>query len=389
MKFNYLNNLPSCFPSLGRMVLALVLASTIAWPADTAAKVTKVDGREALVLKSDVAELVVDLAGGSIKDFHLLDQPLNPLQWDSADFDSTLARSDKKPRSMGHFLCLDRWGPASDAEIENGMGWHGEASRVVWKVTRDGNEADGMIEAVMEAELPMAGLSVRRIIRMSQSTAVYKVREEVTNTEPLGRIYNMVQHPTIGPPFLDETTVVDANAGRGFMQGGSLPNPEIPSVIWPGALKPDGSAVNLRSFSDNTEPAVVSFVIDAEYGWATAANADKGLLIGYMWETDDYAWYDDWRNVRDGKPFARGLEFGTSGLHQPFPVLVEKGKIFDRKIFVHIDAGETVARSYVNFLAPVGADFTGVRDIVYDGGSLTLQSHTGGAIVVDAAAISH
>ena len=32
---------------------------------------------------------------------------------------------------MGHFLCLDRWGPASAAELANGMGWHGEATVVV------------------------------------------------------------------------------------------------------------------------------------------------------------------------------------------------------------------------------------------------------------------
>ena len=352
------------------------------------AEVMDVDGRSALVMQSDVALLVVDLAGGSIKDFHLLEHGLNPLQWDSVSFDSTLAETPTKPRSMGHFLCLDRWGPASEAEIENGMGWHGEASRVLWKVTQDVVDGDDHLEAVMTANLLSAGLSVRRTIRMSRSTAVIEVTEAVTNQRPLGRIYNMVQHPTIGPPFLDETTVVDANAGRGFMQGGTLPNPEEPSVVWPVAEKKDGTEVDLRRFSDNTEPAVVSFVIDAEYGWTTAANADKGLLIGYLWKTDDYAWYDDWRNVRDDRPFARGLEFGTSGLHQPFPVLVRKGKIFDRQIFVHIDAGETVTRSYMNFLTVVDDGLTGVRNVAFDGASLRLEPQTGDAIVVDAGALS-
>ena len=188
-------------------------------------EVMDVDGRSALVMQSDVVQLVVDLAGGSIKDFHRLDHGLNPLQWDSVAFDSTLAETPKKPRSMGHFLCLDRWGPASAAEMENGMGWHGEASRVVWEVVQDVVEQDGLLEAVLTADLPLAGLSVRRTIRMSQAAAVFEVTEAVTNNRPLGRIYNMVQHPTIGPPFLDKTTVVDANAGKGFMQGGTLPNP--------------------------------------------------------------------------------------------------------------------------------------------------------------------
>ena len=55
------------------------------------------------------------------------------------------------------------------------------------------------------------GFEVRRLIRLAVDRAFFAVREEVENTGKLGRIYNMVQHPTIGPPFLDETTVVDAS----------------------------------------------------------------------------------------------------------------------------------------------------------------------------------
>ena len=106
-----------------------------------------------------------------------------------------------------------------------------------------------------------------------------------------------------------------------------------------------------------------------------------------MWRTQEYPWFDAWRHVRDEEPFARGLEFGTSGLHQPFPVLVEKGRIFGREIFVHIDAGQTVTRSYLSFLAPVGADYTGTRALSWDGERLVLTPRRGKAIVVDAAAL--
>jgi hypothetical protein len=370
------------WPTTRALVVSFVVVTV------SQADVMDVDGRSALVLQSDVAQLVIDLAGGSIKDFHLLDHGLNPLQWDSVDFDSTLAETPRKARSMGHFLCLDRWGPASEAEIENGMGWHGEASRVLWKVEQDVVQGEDNLEAVMSANLEMAGLSVRRTIRMSRSAAVFEVTEAVTNNRPLGRIYNMVQHPTIGPPFLDETTVVDANAGKGFMQGGSLPNPEQPSVVWPQGLKEGVTPVDLRHLTDDAAPAVVSFVIDAEYGWTTAVNAGQGLLIGYVWQTEEYAWFDAWRHVIDDKPFARGLEFGTSGLHQPFPILVQKGKIFDRQLFVYIDAGETVTRSYLNFLTSVEGDFTGVRNVTFDGVNLTVEPLTGDAIVVDASRLS-
>ena len=149
---------------------------------------------------------------------------------------------------MGHFLCLDRWGPATEAEQAHGMGWHGEATRVWWTVDEDAHTEDGHLVAQMSAELPLAGLKVVRSIRMARDQAVFAVAEAVTNTRHLGRVYNIVQHPTIGPPFLDESTRVDANGTRGFMQETPMPTPEVPEVRWPSALKKDGTEVDIRSF---------------------------------------------------------------------------------------------------------------------------------------------
>lgn len=42
---------------------------------------TTVKGRRSLVLEGKVAQLVVDLAGGSITDFHLMSQGLSPINW--------------------------------------------------------------------------------------------------------------------------------------------------------------------------------------------------------------------------------------------------------------------------------------------------------------------
>src|SRR5258705_8895882 len=69
-----------------------------------------VNGRPSVVLESAAAKLVIDLGGGSIVDFHLAAGGLNPLRWiGSADEHAVL-------RPMAHFLCLDRWGPPSEAE---------------------------------------------------------------------------------------------------------------------------------------------------------------------------------------------------------------------------------------------------------------------------------
>ena len=331
---------------------------------------TLVDGRESVVLEGEKAAVVVDLGGGSIVRFQLNESPLNPLQWNNPG-------PAGEPRPMSHFLCLDRWGAPSKAEEANGMPFHGEATRVRWTVLRENGRAGGARQAEMAAWLPLAGLEVKRRIQLAAKHALLTVTEQVTNNNKLGRVYNMVQHPTIGPPFLDPTTVVDANARKGFMQSSPLPNPEEPAVYWPQALR-DGQPVNLRNLTDNPDPNVVSFVIDEEYGWVTAANASRGLLLGYLWKKSDYPWLNIWRHVEDGKPLARGLEFGTTGLHQPFEVLLEKGRIFGRPLHAYLDAGQSATRSYAAFLLAIPSDYQGVAEVRYEDGRITVQEKTRG-----------
>ncbi|HTE21026.1 MAG TPA: hypothetical protein VK689_21885, partial [Armatimonadota bacterium] len=235
--------------ALGLLCLCLAILPSVGAPE-----------RRLLQLESSAASLTVDLTGGVLTDFHLAGDPLNPL------------------RGMGHFLCLDRWGQPSEAEAKNGMPFHGEASKVEWRVTRAPERRNGGIEAEMAAELPLAGLEVRRRIRMPDTAALVLVREEVTNRNRLGRIFNIVQHPTIGPPFLDLETRVDAGAGRGFMQSSPLPNPERPTVRWPGALH-EGKRVNMRRLADDPNPNVVSYEVLGDYGWTTACAPEQGRLL--------------------------------------------------------------------------------------------------------------
>ncbi len=319
-------------------------------------------GRRSVALKGDKASLTIDVLGGSFVDFRLNGLDLNPLAW------ANQGPTDQ-PRSMSHFLCLDRWGQPSRAEIANGMPGHGEASKVEWKTTAEPSRKGGAVEARQSAFLPMAGIRVERVTRLSG--AAFHVEETVTNDNKLGRIYNMVQHPTVGPPFLDTDTLVDSNARQGFMQSSPMPNPEHPTVVWPQAMQ-GAQAADLRRLHDDDLPNVVSYVIDEELGWVTAASPSKGLLVGYVWKTAEYPWLNIWRRVENGKPLARGLEFGTTGLHQPYGTLVKKGRIFDRPLFDHLDAGESKTRGFIGFLAEIPKSFQGVQNVTRGADSVTI-----------------
>ena len=331
------------------------------------------DPRPMLNLESKEAFMVVDLGGGSISEFRLSPDGVNPLAWDSWFFQGNQIEPTRiTPRPMGHFLCLDRWGSASEAEKAKGMPNHGEATQVWWDVSHQLVSETGKANARLRAKLPMAGLQVERSMHMFETSPVVLVTEYITNNNPIGRIYNIVQHPSIGGVFLDEKTIVDANGTRGFMQDRPMPNPETPEVVWPNAIKQDGIKVDLRFLKDDHEPNVVSFVVEDDYGWVTASSPNTGLLLGYVWLKSDYPWINIWRYSKEGKPSARGLEFGTSGLHKPGHDLVAKGRIFDRKIYRYIDTDETQTFRYAMFLMEIPEDFHGVAKVTYDNGELTV-----------------
>ena len=330
-------------------------------------------GDENFILNNGIVQVSVASSGGGIIDFRFLDHAVNPLNWEiERDPAST-----EKPYLRGHFLCLDRWGAPSNAEAENGMTFHGEAAYASWRLVDRGESAESRQEAEMICELPIAQMTVRRVMWLEDNQAVLVVREHITNTGTLGRIYNIVQHPSIAPPFLDSATIVDSNAQYGFVQGSVMPESVAAADLWPNTMI-EGELEDLRRFQNDETGTrysdVSTFIFDdaQEYGWVTASSPNTGLLLGYLWRVEEYSWIAIWRARSNGRVAARGLEFGTTGIHQPYAELVRVGRILGRSIYEYIDANETVEKSYMSFLVKIPHDFQGVAEINYNDGRLEL-----------------
>jgi hypothetical protein len=315
--------------------------------------------RMKIVLENTLSFLSVDLFGGAFTNFHLKDADnINPLSF--AFTKEQMPENNKSGAPyQGHFLCLGRWGLPSEGEIKAGVPNHGEFANILW--TKKENSDDKLF---MEATANKEGLHVERKIQLDKNHPVFAVKESVTNLQPLGRLYNMVQHPTLAAPFLDESTIIDCNATIGFDET-FYKEATQKNFQWSKVENDEGKKLDLRNPQLNYN-SVFSFIVnkESEHGWITAYSPKYYLLFGYVWRRDDYPWIHLWQHWEGDRIKYRGIEFGTAGIHQPFKEIIETAPIlFGEKTFAYIDAREAISKNYFSFIYKLNDEFFGVDDV--------------------------
>ncbi len=327
-------------------------------------------------LHNDKTILTIDLFGGAITNFHLKSIDINPLSFVFSKEQMPENNKDGVPYK-GHFLCLGRWGEPSSDEINAGLPNHGQVANILWGLEKI--SAQNNLE--MKALARLEGLRVNRKIILDEENPVFVVKEVVQNFGSLGRLYNIVQHPTLAAPFLDQDTIVDCNAGVGFDQAfykqiGSN------TLHWPFAKNDKQNEIDLRK-SSQPYNAVFSFVIkkDDEHGWLTAFSPKHNLLFGYVWKRSDYPWIHLWQHYADDIIQYRGIEFGTAGIHQPFNEILNTASIlFDEKTVAFIDAGESITKNYFSFIYNTDAECEEVEEINIVNDQIQIKTKNGADI---------
>jgi hypothetical protein len=317
--------------------------------------------------------IVIDPFGGAITDFHLKDINVNPL---SFCFTKEQMPENNKGGApyKGHFLCLGRWGEPSVGEINSGLPNHGQFANILWVIEK--NKERNIVK--MDATADLEGLHIKRKVILDIQAPVFVVNEVVRNINPLGRLYNMVQHPSLAAPFLEETTVVDCNGSVGFDQAFYKETTQN-TLQWPAGKDGKQNDIDLRK-SVTPYNSVFSFVVkkDDEYGWITAYSGKHHLLFGYTWERSDYPWIHLWQYYNQGIIQYRGIEFGTAGIHQPFNEILNTSPIlFGEKTYAFIDAGESISKNYFSFLYETKPGFEGVKDVKIANDQIRIKGKNG------------
>ena len=344
---------------------------------------------------NETALLAVDLYGGGIVDFHLHNGGINPLTFKPALED--MPEHNRSGASYrGHFVCIGRWGSPTPGEIKAGIPDHGQAANMMWEHTAhhsfplvqstDHTIAGGRSAASIQMSVitPLEGLKIERTIQLDNTSAVFKADEYFTNINPLSRLYNVVQHPTIAKPFLTPNTIVNCNAATGFNYMMSA-RPREHAAQWPCGIMEDGGIINV-SRADKTCSSVFSYTIkkDAKFGWITAYTPEMNLLTGYLWRRETYPWISLWQNFDGADIRYRGLEFGTTGMHKSYKQIIEEGnhEVFGERSYLLIDAGETQQKSYLGFMMKMPDGCGEVSDVNLSGGSISIKCANGSELKI-------
>jgi hypothetical protein len=356
---------------------------------------TKWQGREAYTLSNGLIQMVNLTGGGHIAELRFAEGSglpvLNPLwtpPWKTIEPLQYVARSHARRYGpltegkllsgiAGHNICLDYFGPPSEAETAQGLSTHGEAPSLKWRKSGE-RLRGGQLCVALSLRLPEAGLEFSREIGMRAGEAVVYLKETVTNQRKLDHFFHWTQHVTLGPPF------VSAQDSRVFMsatKGITSPDAYGKQALlafgkefqWPFAPASAGGEADLsRCLIRKGFGVVASLLADPsrDVQYVGALNTRERLLIAYCFRRADFPWVTIWEEncSREAPPWngrseTRGLEFGSAPLPVTRREAFARGPLLGTPTFSTAPARGRLTASYIAFLAGLPEGFSEVRDI--------------------------
>ncbi len=380
--------------------MALTAAAAVAAPADVATNGV-FEGASAIVISNDKLALTILKQGSTFASLVLAADggKLNPL-WDPVRMARELGRTAPTTGSLGHFVCVDGFGPVSPEERAARMPGHGEAHVRTFEYRS--NRSEHAAEVTLAAVLPIVQERFTRTVRIVDSESVIYVESQLENLMGFDRPINWAEHATIGSPFLEAgVTVVDLSGRRSHTR--PYPQPTSPSpaqtdrrlvadrdFTWPSAPGLDGRPVDMRGTPENphfldhattvTDPA-------CETAWVTALNPKRRLMLGYLFRRADYPWLQTWGNYPPTLKMSRGLEFST----QPFDVsrreAVGTSRMFDTPTYRWLPAKGKIETRFLMFYTQVPEGFTKVDEVRLEHHQIVIEDHAAGKRVTLAASL--
>ncbi|MEX2264489.1 MAG: hypothetical protein WD696_21220 [Bryobacteraceae bacterium] len=338
--------------------------------------------RPALLLSNDKLQLTVLKTGGAMADLILSDdaEKLSPM-WNRTRMERESGQKPSPGFSIGHFVCVDGFGPVSQEERGAGMPGHGEAHTLPWEMRYSGKEGR-TATASFTVRLPLVQETFTRTLRMVDGENVVYVESELENLLAFDRPVCWAEHATIGSPFLEPgVTVVDMSARRARVRPyPAKPGPMVRRLksaadfTWPTAPGASGGKIDLRAAVLNAMGHTTCLMDPSrKQVFVTALHPGKGLVLGYVFHREEFPWLQSWENYPPTGKLARGLEFST----QPFDVsrreAVQTGTMFDTPTYRWLPAKSKIGARFLMFYARTPEGMNRVDDVRHEGGQLIVE----------------
>jgi hypothetical protein len=294
-----------------------------------------------------------------------------------------LGQAPRPSGGTGHFVCVDGFGPTSPEERAAGLEGHGEAHRQTFEIVASGIQ--GATRSLsLRAVLPIVQETFTRTFRMVDGENVIYVESRLENLLGFDRPVNWAEHATVGSPFLEPgITVVDVSGSRSRTRPWDQPRngqsdrrlTSGEDFAWPMAPGRDRSKLDLRlTPTDLHYLDHATTLIDPalRLGWVTALNPARRLIVGYLFNREEYPWLQYWGNYPPTGKLSRGLEFGTQPFDVPRREAIGMGTLFGAPTYRWLPAKSKIESRFLLFYAPVPAGFHKVDDVRLENGRITI-----------------
>jgi hypothetical protein len=316
--------------------------------------------RRAYQIENDQVRLTVLQEGGHIAEILHKPTGINPLwtppwpsiepsAWDRVKHPEYGDDAESKLLAgiMGHNLCLDLFGAPSPEEAKAGITVHGEASIAPYAISTQGQEL------VATCELEQAGLHFERKIVLRGN--VLHISETVLNHSPLDRPIAWTQHATLGPPFLERgSTQFRAPGTKSYSLDTGA------EFHWPMAPRKQGGDQDLQVYTNApVSGGFTTHLMDPhrKRAFFFAFSPVSGVLFGYVWKRDDFAWLGIWEENHSrthlpwkGEALTKGMEFGVSPLPESRRAMIHRNTMFGTPCYRWAPAKTALHVEYVAFI---------------------------------------
>jgi hypothetical protein len=125
-----------------------------------------------------------------------------------------------------------------------------------------------------------------------------------------------------------------------------------------------------------------------KYGFATALHPKKGLLVGWLFKSEEFPWVQSWENYPANKKMARGLEFSTIPFDLPRRVAAEMHGMLGGPATRWLPAKSALETSFLIFYTRAPQGMERVDDIRLESGNLVIEDKKAGKKISLAASLA-